>query len=122
MRWMILLPLFAAGCGATPVDVLSTVGGVGVASVVIIHRTPFDAAWSMFTGQDCSAVRLDRGETYCRPEEPPPTEPVFCTRSLARVDCWQEPDALPGHPRGVADGRYTLTPEQEADRTRRWPF
>jgi len=122
MRWVILVCvcLGAGGCGATPSDLAFGLGGAGVASVAILHRSPFDALWSLATGRDCSVVRLDKGESWCRPEEPPPEEPIFCTRSLGTVDCWREPAALPGHPRGVADGPRTLTPVQEADRTRRW--
>ena len=54
--------------------------------------------------------------------EPPVQPQVVCTRSRGSVDCWRElpPYATPAH-RGVADGPATLTAEQEAHRTRRWP-
>ncbi len=113
------LPL--AGCGIT--DNLGAAIGTGavVASVATIHRTPVDALYSLVTGRDCSMVRLDQGKTYCRPIEPEPEEPAYCTRSLASVNCWKDPDTVPGHPRGVADGPSHLTAEQEADRLRTWP-
>src|SRR6201999_4605193 len=97
-----LLPL--AACGMS--ENLTAIVGVGttVASVAAIQRTPADAVYSLWTGRDCSMVRLDEGKTYCRPVEPPPDPPVFCTRSLGSVDCWQDPASMPGHPRGVADG------------------
>ena len=57
----------------------------------------------------------------CRPEEPPPPAPKFCTRSLGVVDCWVDPAALSDQPHEVADGPRVLTPLQEADRTKRWP-
>jgi hypothetical protein len=114
------LPL--AGCGMT--DTLSAIVGVGanVATVAAIQRTPADAVYSWWTGRDCSMVRLDEGKTYCRPVEPPPDPPVFCTRSLGSVDCWRDPASMPGHPRGVADGPSSLTAEQEKDRVRTWPW
>jgi hypothetical protein len=90
-------------------------------SLAAIQRPPADAVYSCWTGRDCSAVRLDQGKSYCRPVEPKPEPPVFCTRSLGVVDCWQDPGTLPGRPRGVADGPAGLTPEQEADRVRTWP-
>jgi hypothetical protein len=108
------------GC-ALPVSVAAYVGGgVPVASVAAIHRTPPDAVWSLVTGRDCSLVRLDQGKSYCKPEETPPEPVPFCTRSLARVDCWQDPATVPGRHAGVADAP-ALTAAQEADMVRGWP-
>lgn len=114
--------LLLIGCGATPEQLATGIGGFGAASVAVIQRSPFDAVYSVLSGRDCSVVRLDRGESYCRPQEEPPEAPRFCTRSLGVVDCWQEPSALLGHPREVADGPWVLSPEQDANRRRRWPF
>jgi hypothetical protein len=43
--------------------------------------------------------------------------PAYCTRSLAGVDCWETENPFGYYQRGVADGRWALTPEQERDRT-----
>jgi hypothetical protein len=120
---MILMACILAltGCGTSETVALVVGTGAVVASVATIQRTPLDALYSLVTGRDCSLVRLDQGKTYCRPVEPPPEPPTFCTRSLATVDCWKDPDAVPGHPRGVADGPTGLTAQQEADRVRTWP-
>jgi hypothetical protein len=115
-----LLPL--AGCGLPDPVIAGAAGGIGLASVVAIQRTPLDALYSLVTGKDCSVVRMGQGKPYCRPVEPPPEPPRFCTRSLGNVDCWQDPASLPDRPRGVADGPATLTAEQEVNRTRRWPW
>jgi hypothetical protein len=114
-----LLPL--AGCGWSDPVIAGVAAGISIGSIVTIQRTPLDAVYSLVTGKDCSLVRLGQGKTYCRPMEPPPEPPAFCTRSLGVVDCWQNPAGLPNRPRGVADGPTTLTPEQEANRLRRWP-
>ena len=43
-------------------------------------------------------MRLDQGKSYCRPIEPPPEPPPYCTRSLGVADCWRDPASLPdGH-------------------------
>ena len=55
-------------------------------------------------------------------QTPPPAPQPFCTRSLGTVDCWAGADSQPQPARrGLADGPTTLTPEQEAHRTRGWP-
>jgi hypothetical protein len=113
---MWILPLAACTWPVAAVVVGTTVG-----SVPTIQRTPPDAVYSLVTGRDCSMVRLDQGKTYCRPIEPEPELPAFCTRTLGTVNCWKDPASLPDHPRGVADGPFALTAEQEANRLRTWP-
>ena len=120
MRALVLV-LLLAGCGATPEQVVTGVVGVGVGSIAVMQRSPFDALYSMVAGKDCSVVRLDQGKSYCRPVEPEPEAPPYCTRSLGVADCWADPASLPDHPPEIADGPRTLTPEQEQNRTRRWP-
>ncbi|MEI7711032.1 MAG: hypothetical protein WCI94_06345 [Rhodospirillales bacterium] len=116
-----LLPLLA-GCAASPEQWMGGGALLGIGSIAVMGRTPVDAAISLATGRDCSVVRLEKHQSYCRPEEPPPEEPVFCTRSLARVTCWKDPEGLPGHPIGVADGPVGLTAAQEKDRKKGWLF
>jgi len=115
-----LCVLTLAGCGWMDSMFATTMVGVTVGSVAVIQRSPVDAVYSLVTGRDCSVVRLDEGKSYCRPVDPPPEIQPFCTRSLAGVDCWQDPTTVPGHPRPVGDSP-TPTPEQEAYRLRRWP-
>jgi hypothetical protein len=117
LAWLTLLPLLAA-CGREPSGAFAA---ANAASVVVFARGIPDLVVSAISGRDCSVVHYDEGKPYCRPQEPPPEPPVFCTHSLGVVDCWLNPEALPGHPPEVADGPRTLTPEQEAYRTRRWP-
>jgi hypothetical protein len=114
------LPL--AGCGLTD-NLIAFIGVTeNVGTVATIQRSPGDAVYSLVTGRDCSVVRLDEGKSYCRPVEPLPEPPAYCTRSLGSVDCWQDPATVPGDLRGVADGPAELTPAQEANRVRRWPW
>lgn len=113
-----LLPLVLAGCIPEPFDAITA---ANVASVAVFQRGVPDLLVSGITGKDCSVVRWDQGKSYCRPQEPPPVSPPYCTHSLGVVDCWANPEVLPGPPREVADGPRTLTPEQEANRTRLWP-
>jgi hypothetical protein len=118
-----LLPIgLLGGCGE-PIGttVVSSLLAVSLGPIPVIQRTPFDAVWSIHTGQDCSVVRWDKGLSYCRPVELPPVPPPFCSRSLGGVDCWADPASLGNRPREMADGARSLTPAQEAHRTRTWP-
>ena len=100
--------------------VVPVVGGFGI-DIAVFHRDLFDMLVSGLSGRDCSVVRLDRGESYCRPIEPPLPPIPYCTRSLGVVDCWADPEAMPYIPPEVADGPRTLTPAQERNRIARWP-
>lgn len=57
---------------------------------------PDTVAW------DCSIVRWDRGQGFCRLDAPLPP-PEYCSRALGGVDCWADPAALPNRPRALAD-------------------
>jgi hypothetical protein len=117
----LLLVLFLLpGCEAA-VPVTGGLAAANIGSVMVIGRTLPDAVVSAVSGQDCSAVRLDQGQGYCRQPEPPPIPQPYCTRSIGRVDCWRAPPLALPLPTGVADGPAVLSAEQEAHRIRRWP-
>ena len=118
---VLALLLLPAACGpAAPVAEVG-VGTVSAAAIPIFHRSPLDMAISAATGRNCSVVNLDKGERYCQARDAVPQPPEFCTRSLGVPDCWADPSQLPDHPGEIADGPRSLTPEQEADRTKWWP-
>lgn len=118
---LLLLTSCAPGWPPPWVDPIGVLAAADVASIVVLHRGIVDTFVSTFSGRDCSIVYLDRGQSYCRTQEPPPVPPPYCTRSLGVVDCWINPAAMVNLAPQVASGPTTLTPAQEADRTRRWP-
>ena len=120
VRYMLILLLFA-GCGATPEQVASGAVLFSIGSIVVIQRSPFDALYSVLSGRDCSIVRMDQGKSYCKPIEPPPEPPPYCTRSLGVADCWRDPAHFPNLAPPLADGPQKLTPVQEVNRTSNWP-
>ena len=113
-----LLPLLLLAACVEPAGAFL---GASAAALPVFGRTVPDIAVSAVTGKDCSLVRLEQGKAYCKPVEPPPAPPPVCTRSLGTVDCWANPDVFGPGLTEVADGPRTLTPAQEANRTRRWP-
>jgi hypothetical protein len=110
----LLLVLGLAGC----TEPLGAFAAANAASVTVFGRAIPDFVTSAVVGKNCSVVRLDQGNTYCADKEAPPPSPRYCTRSLGVVDCWSNPEKLPGPPPEVADGPRELTPAQEANRTR----
>lgn len=118
----LLLALPLAACGGVSWTVpVGAVAGANMLSVMALHRTLFDALWSLATDRDCSIVYLDEGKGYCKPIEPEPPVLPYCTRTLGWVDCWTDPEVFIDPPPEVASGPYTLTPAQERNRLRGWP-
>jgi len=122
-RSLLLVFLLLAGCesiGAAGAPLLAIPAAVEGVSLVTTQRGIGDNVVSLLTGQDCSYVRLAKGQTYCASDPPPPVQPM-CTRSLGKVDCWTTPPVATPPYRDVRDGPYELTAEQERNRTARWP-
>ena len=120
---LLLLALGLPACGAEigGMPAAGVLAAAEAGTIIVADRGMVDVVVSLVSGRDCSIVRLARQETYCAPVEPPPERPPICTRGLGGVDCWVYPPAAVPPYRGLADGRYTLTPAQEASRTARWP-
>ena len=122
-RPLLMVFLLLAGCesiGAAGAPLLAIPVVAEGASLVLTQRGIGDNVVSLVTGQDCSYVRLAKGQTYCASDPPPPVQPM-CTRSLGKVDCWTTPPVATPPYRDVRDGPYELTAEQERNRTARWP-
>ena len=122
-RPLCALLLLLAGCNgvqAPGAPLLAIPAVIEGASLVTMQRGVGDTVVSLLTGEDCSYVRLARGQTYCASDPPPPVQPI-CTRSLGKVDCWTTPPVATPPYRNVRDGPYELTAEQERNRTSRWP-
>lgn len=119
--WCLLLLAALGGCGIAPGVLYGSMAGANAVSVAVIGRDIADATVSLARGQDCSVVRLDRGQSYCKPVAGPVEPPAYCTRSLGSVDCWREPpETVPPRP-GVAD-QVVLTAQQQEYQGRRWPY
>ncbi len=81
--------------------------------MTVFGRGSFDMAYSAVSGRDCSIVRLDRGESYCKPKETAPPPQPFCTRTLGMAECFADPAALPDHPTPLADGPAPALPARK---------
>ena len=114
---LLLLAVSFGLCGCAVGEALV---GVEAASVAVFGRDVVDIGVSAISGRDCSVVRLDRKQPYCAPREKLPGPEPFCTRTLANVQCWTDPEHFASTPRTIVD-TPELTPEQAGQVTARWP-
>jgi hypothetical protein len=112
-----LVCLLLCGCGATALSVSTGLVAADGVAVTVLHRDVFDVLVSGITGRDCSLVHLDRGQLYCRPLDPPALPPPYC---IGLPECWASPQMFANPPRGLADGPWALTPDQEANRVQQF--
>ncbi len=98
----------------------AAVAGADAATVAVFGRDVVDIGVSAATGRDCSVVHLDRRQDYCAPREHVPLAEPFCTRTLADVQCWSDPESFGSLPRQIVD-TPSITPEQRRQITSRWP-
>lgn len=89
--------------------------GYGIAegvSVMSTEKSLGDHAVSLYSGKNCSSVRLEQGVTYCAEDEVQPNYPLYCYRSIGTVTCYDRPN--PNHSRsqrvGENDHNYVKKP------------
>lgn len=92
---ILVLPALLGGCGIGAGVGAGIAIGTNIISLGTIQKTIPDALVSLVTGRDCSMVRIDRGERYCKPPALPPPPPEYCTRTLGDVMCWSDPHVIP---------------------------
>ena len=98
----------------------AAVAGADAATVAVFGRDIVDIGVSAVTGRDCSVVRLDRRQDYCAPREHAPLAEPYCSRTLADVQCWSNPEDFTVLPRQIVD-TPPITSEQRRQITSGWP-
>ncbi len=105
---------------ASPLGGCVATAAVDAASIAVFGRDVGDIGVSAITGRDCSVVHLDRRQDYCAPQERLPLAEPYCSRTLADVQCWSNPESFGSLPRQIVD-TPSLTAEQRRQITSRWP-
>ena len=77
-------------------------------SFITTEKSISDRAVSIYSGKDCSTVRIERGETYCAEDEVEPKVLVYCYRTLGKVSCYDRPDPYNGCQRAVGNNDHNL--------------
>jgi len=91
--------------------VLSACIGYGAAegvSLIVTEKSLGDHAVSIYSGKDCSSVRLERGGAYCAEDEIKPRTLVYCYRTLGNVNCYTRPNPYSGRQRAVGNNDHNL--------------
>jgi hypothetical protein len=63
-----------------------------IGSVVTTDKTLGDHLVSIGSGKDCSSVRTEKGQTYCKEDELHLAPAVYCYPSLGDITCFGQPD------------------------------
>jgi hypothetical protein len=77
-------PLFATG--------EATIGSAEVISLVTSDKTIGDHIISLYSGKNCSTLRVENDLTYCVEDEPRPQKNGYCYRTIGSVTCYDRPD------------------------------
>lgn len=80
-----------AGCSSVPG--LAQLEGV---SLIATDKTVTDNLVSYYSGKNCSAIRANKGLTYCEEDEILPKPEVYCYKTIASVTCYDRPDPYDG--------------------------
>lgn len=94
----ICAPLLA-GCSGSDVLTPATLLMASAAVVINEDKTPSDLIASSMTGLDCDTIRKSRDKgPLCRPlQEDVIDPPVYCYKTLGKIDCFRTPDPY-GYP------------------------
>jgi len=95
----LMLPVALGACTGTAAIAMA---GLSAASFAATKKLPTDHVASWITGEDCSALGLERTGQYCRTEaevaaaeaaaDPGAQPRVYCYRTIGEITCQSEPD------------------------------
>lgn len=88
----VLLSLALAGCGPAVATGVPGLAQVDILTVMGTEKSLVDHAVSYSSGKDCSYVYVEKGNRYCKEDEPVIKPMVHCYRTLASATCYSAPD------------------------------
>ena len=75
---------------------IPAVGQIDMLTLIGTEKTITDHVISLSSGKDCSAVNLEKGQYYCKEDEPSIDQAIYCYNTLGRVTCYTKPDPYRG--------------------------
>ena len=110
-KYMLVLFLLGsvAGC-STPMTISGApaVAQFDVFSVVGTDKTIIDHLVSYTSGKDCSFVYVEKGNRYCKEDEPVIKPQVYCYSTLGRATCYETPDPFANGQRESGNNDHNL--------------
>jgi len=103
----IALALFLGACTGLEALVVPVTMIEGT-SLATTHKSMSDHVVSFFSGKDCATPRTERGDTYCKEDEPNPSPMVHCYRTLGDVNCYGRSDPYAGQYSTIGSPDTTL--------------
>ena len=97
------------GC-STPMTISGApaVAQYDIFSVVGTDKTIIDHLVSYTSGKDCSFVYVERGNRYCKEDEPVIKSQVYCYSTLGRATCYETPDPYANGQRESGNNDHNL--------------
>jgi len=93
-------PVVGAGVpGVAQIDALTVVG---------TDKSIVDHVVSYSSGKDCSYVYIEKGNRYCKEDEPVIKPQVYCYRTLANMTCYERPDPHANGQREIGNNDHNL--------------
>lgn len=97
-----------AACGPVVGSGVPGLAQIDILTVVGTDKSIVDHAVSFSSGKDCSYVYVEKGNRYCKEDEPQIKPQVYCYRSLGRATCYERPDPFNSGQRETGDNDYNM--------------
>ena len=106
---VIIFGSFLLSSCAAVVPLVWPVAMIEGTSIITTEKAVEDHIFSLYSGKECSAARIGKGETYCREDEPNPSPEVHCYQTLGDISCYNQPNPSYGDRKRVAQPESTFT-------------
>lgn len=101
-------PTVATGVpGLAQVDVLTVVG---------TDKSLVDHVMSYSSGKDCSYVYVEKGNRYCKEDEPVIKPQVYCYNTLGSATCYERPDPFANGHRENGNNEHNMVTSHKKTR------
>ncbi len=97
-----------AGCGPVVGAGIPGVAQIEALTVVGTEKTIADHLISYSSGKDCSYVYVEKGNRYCKEDEPQIKPQVYCYNTLAGATCYARPDPFGNGQRELGNNEHNM--------------